>query len=93
MSRTVAMARQVSELTGFLLHVSFALRPGKFVVGRLLAAAGKSQSAAFPAGVVNPGRRVVLGLSSTTTSSFGDGSSLTGSPLVESSSHLLCIIV
>ena len=61
MSRTVATARQVLELTGFLLHVSFALRPGKFVVGRLLAAAGKSQSAAFPAGVVNPGRRVVLG--------------------------------
>ena len=61
MSRNVATARQVSELTGFLLHVSFALRPGKFVVGRLLAAVGMPPSAAFPAGVVDPGRRVVLG--------------------------------
>ena len=61
MSRNVATARQVSELTGFLLHVSFALRPGKFVVGRLLAAVGVPQSAAFPAGVETPGRMVVLG--------------------------------
>ena len=38
-SRTVATARQVSQLTGFLMHVSFALRPGKLFVGRLVAAA------------------------------------------------------
>lgn len=60
-SRTWATARQVAELTGFLLHVSFAMRPGKFFVGRLLAAVGMPQSAVFPSGVVNPHQRVTLG--------------------------------
>ena len=60
-TRTSATARQVSEVTGFLMHVCFALRPGKFVVGRLLAAVGMPQSAAFPSRVSEPNRRVVLG--------------------------------
>ena len=60
-SRQTATVRQVSELTGFLLHVSFALRPGKFFVGQLLAAVGMPQSAAFPSGLDNPSRRVSLG--------------------------------
>lgn len=55
-SRTGATARQVSELTDFLMHVSFALRPGKFFVGRLLAAAGLPQSAVFTSGVADPNR-------------------------------------
>ena len=59
--RTSATARQVSELTGFLIHVCFALRPGKFFVGRLLAAVGMRQSAVFPSRVSDPNRRVVLG--------------------------------
>ena len=60
-SRQTATVRQVSELTGFLLHVSFALRPGKFFVGQLLAAMGMPQSAAFPSGLDNPKRKVTLG--------------------------------
>lgn len=60
-SRLCATARQVAELTGFLLHVSFALRPGKFFVGCLLAAVGMPQSEVFPSRVSNPNRRVVLG--------------------------------
>ena len=43
------------------MHVSFALRPGKFFVGQLLAAMGMPQSAAFPSGLDNPKRKVTLG--------------------------------
>ena len=60
-TRTCATTRQVSQLTGFLIHVCFALRPGKFFVGRLLAAVGMPQSAVFPSRVSDPNRRVVLG--------------------------------
>lgn len=60
-SRTFATARHVAEQTGFLSHVSFALRLGKFFVGRLLAAVGMPQSAVVPSGVVNSNRRVVSG--------------------------------
>ena len=60
-SRLCATARQVAELTGFLLHVSFALRPGKYFVGCLLADVGMPQSDVFPSRVSNPARRVVLG--------------------------------
>ena len=45
---------------GFLLCVSFAMLPGKFFVGQLLAAVGTPQSAAFPSGSDNPNRRVTL---------------------------------
>lgn len=60
-SRAIATARQVSELTGFLMHVSFALRPGKFFVGRLLAAVGLPKAAVFVSRGSNPSRRVTLG--------------------------------
>ena len=60
-TRTSATARQVSQLTGFLIHVCFALRPGKLFVGRLLAAVGMPQSAVFPSRVSDPNRRVGLG--------------------------------
>lgn len=41
--------------------MSFALRPGKFTIGRLLAAVGMPQSAVFPSGVMTPHQRVTLG--------------------------------
>ena len=44
-SRTIATARLVSQLTGFLMHVSFAPRPGKFFVSRLVVAASLPPSA------------------------------------------------
>ena len=56
-----ATARHVSGLTGFLWYVSFALRPGKILVGHLLAAVGMPQSAAFLSGLENPNKRVTLG--------------------------------
>ena len=61
-SRTWAWEKQVSQLTGFLLHVAFVVRPGKFFVNRLLADVGMPQSAA--ASETSPtgrGRRVILG--------------------------------
>ena len=61
-SRTVATARQVSQLTGFLVRVSFALRPGKLFVGRLVAAASLPPSAVFTFRVPDPIKRVALGL-------------------------------
>jgi len=61
LSRKCATTRQVAELTGFLMHVCFALRPGKFFVGRLLAAVGMPPSHAFPSRVSDPTRRVLLG--------------------------------
>ena len=57
-------AKQVSQLAGFLMHISFAVRPGSSFVHRLLASAGMPRIAA---GVdladrkANPGRRVALG--------------------------------
>ena len=62
-SRASASARQVSQLAGFLMHVSFAVRPGSFFVQRLLASAGMPRIAAgedFAFRVANPGRRIAL---------------------------------
>ena len=54
--------KQVSQLTGFLFHVSFVVRPGKFFVNRLLTDVGMPQSAAA-SGVapIGLGQRAVLG--------------------------------
>ena len=41
-----ASAKQVSQLAGFLMHISFAVRPGSFFVHRLLAPAGMPSIAA-----------------------------------------------
>ena len=54
---------QVSKLVGFLVHVSFAIRPRSFSVQRLLASVGMSgitAGADFACRTVNPGRQVVL---------------------------------
>ena len=63
-SRASASARQVSQLVGFLIHVSFAVRPRRFFVNRLLASVGMpriSAGADFGFRTANPGRRLVLG--------------------------------
>lgn len=60
-SRLVATARQVSELTFLFMHVSFALRPGKFSWGQMLAAVGLPRAAVFPSGSRTSYRRMVLG--------------------------------
>ena len=63
-SRMSASAKQVSQLAGFLMHISFAVRPGSFFVHRLLAPAGMPSIAAgldFSDRMANPGRRVALG--------------------------------
>lgn len=59
-SRAIATCKQISELTGFLFHISVVIRPGKFFVQRLLAQANmpSSPSASF---VSLSRRRVVLG--------------------------------
>lgn len=44
------------------MHVSFALRPGKGFVIRLLLTACMPASAAFTSGISDPNRRVILGL-------------------------------
>ena len=54
-SRASASARQVSKLAGFLMHVSFAVRPGLFFVPRVASGAG------FAYRMPDPGRRVALG--------------------------------
>ena len=63
-SRASASAKQVSQLVGFLMHVSFAVRPGGFFVNRLLASVGMPRIAAgadFAGRMANPGRRLALG--------------------------------
>ena len=63
-SRTSASARQVSQFVGFRIHVSFAVRPGRFFVNLLLASVGMpriSAGADFGFRTANPGRRLVLG--------------------------------
>ena len=63
-SRTSDSARQVSQLLGFLIHASFAVRPGRLFVNRLLASVGMprlSAGADFGFRTANPGRRLVLG--------------------------------
>ena len=62
--RTYASAKQVSQLMGFLMHISFAVRPGSLFVHRLLASVGMPRIAAgdhFAGRMANPGRRVALG--------------------------------
>lgn len=44
-----------------MMHVSFALLPGKFAVGCLLEAMGMSNSEIFPSCLSEPNKRVVLG--------------------------------
>ena len=63
-SRASASARQVSKLAGFLMHISFAVRPGLFFVQRLLASVGMprvASGAGFAYRMSDPGRRVALG--------------------------------
>ena len=63
-TRTYASAKQVSQLAGFLMHISFAVYPGSFVVHRLLASIGVLRIAAgdqFAGRMANPGRCVALG--------------------------------
>ena len=63
-TRTYALAKQVSQLAGFLMHIYFAVRLGYFFVHRLLASVGMPRIAAgdhFAGRMANPGRRVALG--------------------------------
>ena len=63
-SRMSASAKQVSQLAGFLMHISFAVRLGSFFVHRLLASGRMPRIAAgveFADLMANPGRRVALG--------------------------------
>ena len=63
-TRTYASAKQVSQLAGFLMHISFAVCPGSFFVHRLLALIGRPRIAAgdhFAGRMANPGRRVAFG--------------------------------
>ena len=76
-SRHSATCKQIVELTGFLLHVSVAVRPRKFFVQRLLAHATMPlcSAAGFSSSSKWSRRLVSLALSSTVTSNVGDGSS------------------
>ena len=59
-----ALAKQVSQLVGFLMHVSFAFRPGVFFAHRMLASVGMPRIAAgveYARRMANHGRRVALG--------------------------------
>ena len=63
-TRTYAPAKQVSQLSGFFMRISFAVRPGGFFVHRLLALVGMPRIAAgdrFVGRIANPGRLVDLG--------------------------------
>ena len=63
-TRTYASAKQVSQPAGFLIHISFAVRPGCFFVHLLLDSVGMARIAVsdhFAGRIANPGRRVALG--------------------------------
>ena len=63
-TRTYASAKQVWQFAAFLMHISFAVRPGSFSVHRLLSSVGMPRIAAgdhFAGRMANPGRRVALG--------------------------------
>ena len=63
-TRTYASAKQVSQLAGFLMHISFAVRHGSLFVHRLLASVRMPRIAAgdhFAGRMANSGRRVALG--------------------------------
>ena len=63
-TRIYASAKQVSQLAGFLMHISFAVRLGSFFVHRLLSSVGMRRIAAgdhFADRMANSGRRVGLG--------------------------------
>ena len=63
-TRTYAPAKQVSQLAGFVMHISFTVCPGYFFVDRLLALVGMPRIAAgdhFAGRTANTGRRVALG--------------------------------
>ena len=73
-SRTPASAKQVWQVVGFLMHFSFAVRPGRFFVNRLLASVGMPGISAgddFRFRTANPGRHHVLVPEFQRTSSFG----------------------
>ena len=62
--RASASAKQVPQLVGFLMHVSFAFLQGSFFVQRVLASVGMPRIAAgadYACRMVNPGRRVAIG--------------------------------
>ena len=61
--RTSATAKQISSLTGFLLHVAFVIRPGKFFVGRMLSCAGVKADRDGDFSVKGPNRARVIPLS------------------------------
>ena len=63
-SRESASAKQVSQLVGVQLHVSFAFRPGSFFLQRMLASVGMPRTAAgadYTCRAAKSGRRAVLG--------------------------------
>ena len=62
--RTYASPRQVSQLAGFLMHISFAVRPGSFFVHLVFASVGMPRIAAgdhLVDGISNLRRRIILG--------------------------------
>ena len=73
-TRTSATARQVSELTGFLMHVCFALRPGNFSWGGHWPQLGCHNLPCFRLVCPNPTAAWCWGLCFTRTWIFGDGS-------------------
>ena len=63
-SRTSSSTRQVSQLVGFQIHVTFAVRPGRFFVNGLLASVGMPRifaGAEFGFRTTNPGQCLVSG--------------------------------
>ena len=63
-TRTYASAKQVSQLAGVLMHISFAVRRGSLLVHGSLASAGMPRIEAgdhFAGQMANPRRRVALG--------------------------------
>ena len=81
-SRASVSAKQVSKLVGFLMHISFAIRPGLFFVQRMLASVGMlpiTAGADFAGRTANPGPRVVLGSKVHRDLDFGVSSLLRGS--------------
>ena len=64
LSRASASAKQVPQLVGFFMHVSFAFRPSYFFVQRMLASVGMPSIAVgadYACRMANPGWRVVFG--------------------------------
>ena len=63
-TRSCALAKQVSQLAGFVMHISFAVRHGYFLMHRLLGLVGMPRIAAgdrFAGRMANPERSVARG--------------------------------